>query len=262
MKKFKQFLEMHNQAEPLMIGNVWNVQSARMFEKNGYQALATSSAAIAETYGHQDGEEMPFSDYLFMIRKIAQSTDLPFSVDLEAGYGDSVQQIVSNIKTLADLGIVGINIEDSNVSNGVRTLTEAKMFTEKIMAICNQLDSERIEMFINVRTDVFLLGIEHPLSEALTRIEWYKTTGAHGLFLPCITDLTQIARIVQATSLPVNVMCMPGLPDFSALKQAGVKRISSGNFVNNQAYSELDKSLGIIHEEQSFKSLFKPIARV
>jgi len=249
-------MEIHQQAEPLLIGNVWNVQSARMFEKNGYHALATSSAAIAETYGYEDGEEISFEDYLFMIRKIAQSTDLPLSVDLEAGYGDSVQQIVSNIKTLTDLGIAGINLEDSMVNKGARTLLDAKVFAEKLKLICNQLRSEQTEIFINIRTDVFLLSIDNPLSEALARIDLYENTGVHGIFFPCITDLTQITRVVNATSLPVNVMCMPGLPDFSSLKQAGVKRISSGNFLNKHAYSELDKALDTIHEEQSFKRLF------
>ena len=133
-------MEIHQQAEPLLIGNVWNVQSARMFEKNGYQALATSSAAIAETYGYEDGEEISFEDYLFMIRKIAQSTDLPLSIDLEAGYGDSVQQIVSNIKTLTDLGIAGINLEDSMVNKGARTLLDAKVFEffhHRILRYCD-----------------------------------------------------------------------------------------------------------------------------
>ncbi|WP_374684792.1 GNAT family N-acetyltransferase [Scandinavium manionii] len=43
------FIELHNQNKPLLIANVWDAGSAIAAQQAGYQALGTSSAAIAAT---------------------------------------------------------------------------------------------------------------------------------------------------------------------------------------------------------------------
>ena len=43
---FKQFNELHNQDAPLFLGNVWDVNSALIFQKSGFKAIGTSSAAM------------------------------------------------------------------------------------------------------------------------------------------------------------------------------------------------------------------------
>ena len=67
MTKVQKFRHLHSQEKPLLIGNVWNVQSAKIYEKLNFQAIATSSAAIAHSLGYNDGEEMSFSEYLFIL---------------------------------------------------------------------------------------------------------------------------------------------------------------------------------------------------
>jgi len=59
------FAEPHNQHEPLFITNVWDAVSAVAAQKAGYQALGTSSAAIAATFGYDDGQGMPFGELFF-----------------------------------------------------------------------------------------------------------------------------------------------------------------------------------------------------
>ncbi|MBA4055859.1 MAG: isocitrate lyase/phosphoenolpyruvate mutase family protein, partial [Marivirga sp.] len=73
---------------------------------------------------------------------------------------------------------------------------------------------------------------------------------------PCITDQSDITAVVNTTSLPVNVMCMPALPDFETLKKLGVKRISIGNFLNKFAYQRLENQALTILKEGNFESLF------
>ena len=253
---FKRFKELHYQSEPLLIGNVWNVQSAKKMEKAGCKAIGTSSYAIAETLGYADGEEMSFEEYLFIIKRIAASATVPLSVDLEAGYGRTPQEIVANIKELNKIGVCGINIEDSVVENGVRTIVRAEVFSEKIKAITEQLLKENIELFINLRTDIFLLGMPDSLTEAQKRIRLYGSTGVHGLFFPCVTKIEDISVLAKATTLPVNVMCMPDLPDFKELQNAGVKRISMGNFLNSKIYQYLESEVEMVLKNQDFKSVF------
>lgn len=251
-----QFRKLHQQEEPLLIGNAWNVQSARVFEKLGFKAIATSSSAVAETLGYADGEAMSFEEYLFIIKRISKSINLPLSVDLEAGYGNSADAIVENIKRLYELGVVGINLEDSIVSAGKRSIVEAGAFAEKVSTIVNRLTGSKIEMFINLRSDVFLLGLPGGADEAVTRATLYTKTGASGLFFPCVTQLDDIKALTKASSLPLNVMCMPALPSFAELKKAGVKRISMGNFLNGTIYKKLEAITQDIVKEGNFQPVF------
>lgn len=253
---FDQFVKLHLQVEPLLIANVWNAQSARLFEKLKFKALATSSAAVASTLGYSDGEQMSFDEYLFVVKRIRAVTSLPLSVDLEGGYGAIADEVVPNIKSLSREGVVGINIEDSTIVNGTRKILDASVFADKLSQISAGLNLAGVDCFINVRCDAFLLGLPDARIEAIRRIKLYEEQGVHGIFLPCITHIEDIKAAVQATKLPLNVMCMPALPDFEALRAAGVKRISMGNFVNAFGYGEIEKAVLKIQEEKSFATLF------
>lgn len=121
------FKQLHHGEEPLLLGNVWNVESAKVYEKLGYKALATSSSAVALSLGYEDGEQMSFEEYLYIIKRIKASVSIPLSVDLESGYGD-IDTIVSNILKLTEIGVSGINIEDTYVTGGTRKLTDRNIF--------------------------------------------------------------------------------------------------------------------------------------
>ena len=111
-------------------------------------------------------------------------------------------------------------------------------------------------MFVNVRTDGFLLGMHNALTETLERISIYENTGANGIFIPCITARGDIHEVVNATNLPVNVMCMPSLPDFEELTSLGVKRISMGPFLFNKVNDALAQLATKIITENNFKPIF------
>lgn len=254
--RFQEFLSLHHQKIPLMLGNVWDVPSAKVYEKNGYKAIGTSSAALAQTLGYKDGEEIPFDEYLFMAERIAKSTSLPLSVDMEAGFGDTAEEVAKNISRLAKVGVVGINIEDSKERHGKRALREGAVFRDLLLDICSRLKSDSIDMFINVRCDPFILGHENPVEEAVDRLRLYQETGVHGIFLPCIVKSEDIKAVVAKSTLPINVMCMPDLPDFATLASLGVKRISSGNFIHGTTYADMELRLKSIAKDNSFKSLF------
>src|SRR5437867_10409827 len=97
ISKTKQFRSLHHKEDPIVLGNVWNVQSALAFERVGLEAIATSSAAVAHSLGFEDGENIPFEQYLFIIGRIINTVKIPLSVDLETGFGDTSEEIVSNI---------------------------------------------------------------------------------------------------------------------------------------------------------------------
>ncbi len=249
------FKNLHQQNAPLVICNVWDVASAKSAEKLNFKAIGTSSAAIATMLGYEDGEQMNFAELVYIVKRILASTSLPLTVDIEAGFSRNPAEIAAHIKTLADLGVVGINIEDSIVSNE-RGLLNANDFGKDLSEIKQQLVENEVNIFINVRTDPFLLGHANALAEAKQRIKLYESVAIDGIFVPCITNEDDIRAVVNHTKLPVNVMCMPDLPDFTALEKLNVKRISMGNFIFDNLNGRFENTLGAIVESQSFNPVF------
>lgn len=250
------FKALHNQDKPLLIGNVWDVPSTKTAERLNFQAIGTSSSAIATLLGYNDGEEMEFSELEYFVKRIAVNSNLPLSVDLESGYGRKPKEIVNHIKRLAEIGVVGINIEDSIVHK-VRVLIDADDFAKTLTAIQEQLVNENIDIFLNVRTDTFMLLQGNVIEETTKRIQLYQNAGANGIFTPCIENKSDIEEIVKCTFLPINVMCMPNLPDFETLAELGVKRISMGNFLFDKMYGQFEETVQTVLSHQSFNSIFQ-----
>jgi len=111
-------------------------------------------------------------------------------------------------------------------------------------------------MFINVRTDNFIMGLENPLEKTLLRIKSYEQNGADGIFVPCIVNIEDIKKVIHTTFLPVNVMTMPTLDDFNTLQNAGVKRVIQGPFIYNNLMKCFEDKLEDINNDNSFISLF------
>lgn len=250
------FKSLHYQEKPLHLGNVWDLQSALLYQNLGFQAIGTSSAAVASSLGYEDGEKLPFERLVTLVKEIKPRINIPLTVDIEGGYSRDASKIFENIKTLHQIGVVGINLEDS-VTNAEREILDAKDFSLTIQKIKSLLSRDNINIFLNIRTDPYLMGLENPLQTTLERIKLYEGVGADGIFVPCVVQKEEIAKITQSVSLPVNVMCMPDLPSFETLGKLGVKRISEGNFVYNKVVSDFEKTASLVVQNGSFETLFK-----
>jgi 2-methylisocitrate lyase-like PEP mutase family enzyme len=248
------FTALHQQSAPLLLANVWDVASARAAQQAGYLAIGTSSAAIAAMLGYEDGEQMSFAELLLVVKRIRAVCPLPLSVDMEAGYGDTAQEIAANLQQLAKLGVVGVNLEDSRVVNGKRQLQDARQFAGQLREIRARVTDP---LFFNIRTDTFLLNVENALAETLLRGQLYREHGADGLFVPCVVNNPDIAAIARQITLPLNVMCMPTLADFAQLAALGVRRISMGNFIHAALQSRLNDLLLAVQTQQSFGGVFR-----
>lgn len=230
---------MHRQARAMILGNVWDVPSLLAAQEAGVDALGTSSAAVAAVFGYADGEAMPFELLVTMVQRLMSAATRPLSVDLEAGYADHVQGIADNVRRLAALGVVGINLEDSRMYAGERKLEPMDAFAARLRALRQALHDSETACFINVRTDAFLLGHPDARAESIRRGTCYQASGADGLFVPCILAPEDIGAVAEAVALPLNVMGMPGMADFAQLSHLGVKRISTGDSLHARAQTQL-----------------------
>ncbi|MDJ1481853.1 isocitrate lyase/phosphoenolpyruvate mutase family protein [Cytophagaceae bacterium YF14B1] len=255
MNSFDTFSQLHQNSTPLLLGNIWDVHSALLFEANGYKAIGTSSQAIAKTFGYEDGENIPFETLFLIAKRVTEVVKIPFSVDLEGGYGRTIDGIIENITKLHAIGVAGINLEDS-IPGATRQMLPTDEFQKTLSTIANYLNRNNMKIFLNIRTDGFLLGMKTALKETLSRLKSYEEAGANGIFVPCITQSNDISEVVKATTLPVNVMCMPTLPSFEDLQKLGVKRISMGPFTTMYVHKQTEEAIHSIQQNNSFSILF------
>jgi 2-methylisocitrate lyase-like PEP mutase family enzyme len=83
MNNYEKFFQLHHQSTPFIIANAWNVKSAKLIEENGYKAIATSSGAIANSLGYEDGEKIPFNELLYVVQRISSCTVFLFPLILK-----------------------------------------------------------------------------------------------------------------------------------------------------------------------------------
>ena len=100
----------------------------------------------------------------------------------------------------------------------------------------------KIDIFINLRCDSFLLQLPDALDDAKSRVKSYEKLKVDGLFFPRMSEINDIKVLTQLTKLPINVMYALDLPNFETLKALNIKRISMGNFFNKHIYAQLEKS--------------------
>ena len=254
MNLFETFSQLHEGSSPLLLGNIWDVNSAKIFEANGYKAIGVSSQALSNTFGYDDGENLPFEILLQVAKRVTEVVNIPFSVDMEGGYSRTIAGITDNINKLHDAGVAGINLEDT-IAGATRQLQPVAEFQRTLSAVADHISRNNLQLFLNIRTDGFLLGMPTALDETLIRIKSYESAGANGIFVPCITNATDIKAVVNATRLPINVMCMPDLPGFEELRLLGVKRISMGPFLFNKVYDNAGKLAKKVISDNDFSSI-------
>lgn len=252
---FETFKNLHTAEQLFILPNAWDAESAVILQDCNYSAVGTSSAAVASVLGYADGECMPFTEYLMIIRRIASSVKIPVSVDMEMGYGKTNQEIFENIQKLLDTGIAGINIEDSEIVSGKRSLRDSTDFADRIFYLNRQLQQSQQSLFINVRCDTYLLGVKNAREETATRVKAYEEAGADGIFLPFIKEEEDIVHAVAGTRLPLNVMAIPGLPPTAKLEHLGVKRVSMGPFLQMKTYSHARELAKTVIDRKDIKPI-------
>ena len=228
--KGKILYDLHHNGKLLVLPNVWESLGAAMLEDIGYPAVATASGATAFSNGYHDGEKIPFNDLLNILQRIVNSVNVQVTADIESGYAGDNATLAENIRRVIGIGIAGINFEDSH--HDEQKLIPIDEQCEKIFLIKKVSTEMGMPLFINARTDVYIkrnnLSDEEKLSQTLLRGKAYKDAGANGLYPIFLKDKNAISTIIKEVDLPVNILLLPGIPNFNELKEIGVARLSLG----------------------------------
>jgi 2-methylisocitrate lyase-like PEP mutase family enzyme len=223
-----QFREMHYGASPLVLPNAWDAASASILEQAGFQAVATTSSGVAASLGHPDGQHISRDMLVEVVAHVTRVVSCPVSVDLEAGYGETVPKVLETVRAMVATGAVGINIEDSTKQQ-VKSLVDVSFQVELLKSIREMALSMDMPLVLNARTDVFLLPAGEPdqrFEEAVQRLNMYRQAGADCLFPIGVSDAATIAKLVQAVNGPINVVASSTAPSIAELTGLGVARIS------------------------------------
>lgn len=241
--KAKSFRSLHTPGHPLVLFNVWDAGTAKAVASSGAQALATGSWSVAAAHGFADGERVPLDFAIDNLARIARATDLPVTIDLESGYGETAGEVARCVARAIEAGAVGCNLEDSFPGDG--SLRDVGGQAERIAATRQIARDTGVSLFINARTDVFFQkpAVEHDdamVQAALDRGRAYAKAGADGLFVPGVVDETLIGRLAEASPLPLNVMVEANTPSLARLAELKVARVSHGP----RPYLAMMKALG------------------
>ena len=226
-------LTLHNNGKLLILPNVWNPIGARMLESKSFPAVATASAAIAESLGYSDGEQLKLDSMLDMIARIVRSVNVPVTADLEAGYSDSISGLQENISRLLDTGAVGINFEDSwDDSAHLRPIPEQ---VERIQAVRAVAEKRGIPLVINARTDSFFAegfsSLEDRIEDVITRANAYLKAGADCIYPIGASDKETLKVLRQRINAPINVLASAKTASLKELQEIGINRVSFGPYV-------------------------------
>jgi 2-methylisocitrate lyase-like PEP mutase family enzyme len=223
-------LALHQPGNPVVLPTVWDAWSARLAVDAGFVALTVGSHPMADSVGKADREGMTFDDVITRVKQITAAVDVPVSVDIESGYGQSPTRLITG---LLEAGAVGLNIEDTVHSEGGR-LRSSSEHAELVGALRKAADATGVHVVINARTDLFLRqdGDESDrVDRAIERLKEAAAAGADALYPVGRHDPDTLRRLATELPLPINAIALPDQDDPASFGPLGVGRISFGPFL-------------------------------
>jgi 2-methylisocitrate lyase-like PEP mutase family enzyme len=241
----------------LVLPNAWDAASAALIAQAGAAAIATTSGGVAWSAGKPDGHGLTREEMADLVARIVRVVDVPVTADIEGGYGPSAADVAATVRAVVEAGAVGINLEDSTAPGG--PLFDVGAQVERVRAARDAAAEAGLpELWVNIRTDVYLFGIGEPegrLDEVLSRAGAYVGAGADSLFVPGLIDLGTLRTLVEQSPLPVNVMVWPGAPSVAELEAVGVRRISVGTAIAQAAYAVAERAAAELLEKGTYGAL-------
>lgn len=155
IQRAQRFRALHDGSRVLLLPNAWDAGSARVFASLGFDAIATTSGGVAWSLGYADGEQVPLDEVIAATRRMVRATSLPVSVDFEAGYGASPDEVFANVRRVIDAGVAGINLEDGIGHEKLRDIDDA---ARRIAAARKAASEAGVPIVINARVDTWIVG--------------------------------------------------------------------------------------------------------
>jgi 2-methylisocitrate lyase-like PEP mutase family enzyme len=246
-EKGRAFRALH-EGEPFVIPNPWDAGSARVLAALGFQALASTSSGFAYTLGRLDGGAT-LDEVVEHARALDRATDLPVSVDLENGYGESPESAAHAIARIAEVGAVGGSIEDYDPSGRLYDMSHAVERVAAAVAVARDLD---FPFTLTARAENHIRG-NPDLDDTIARLQAFEAAGADVLYAPGLRTAEDVRAVCSSLSKPVNVLAVPNLT-LAGLAEAGAQRVSVGGSLTWVAVNAFADAARTILDDGDFSS--------
>jgi 2-methylisocitrate lyase-like PEP mutase family enzyme len=238
---YERFVALHQRGGAFIMPNAWDGASAVLLREAGFEALGSSSIAIAFALGRQDGRhEVSRAEAIANAALLAKISGLPVNGDLEDGFGADPEDCALTVRAAIDAGLAGVGIEDTT-ADPARPIHDFDDAVERVRCAAR---AAKGRIVLTGRTDNFLQG-RPDLEDTLRRLTAFAEVGADVLYAPGLPDLEAIRAVVRAVApRPVNVVVGPrsGPVPLDVLAQAGVRRVSLGGALYGRSMAALVES--------------------
>jgi len=253
-EKANAFRALHDRKEAFIIPNPWDIGTARMLERLGFEALATTSMGFALSNGKLDNT-MGREAVLAHCSALTAATPLPVSADLENGFGDAPETVAETVRLAAKAGLVGGSIEDST-GRSESPIYEPGKAADRVRAAAEAASALPFPFTLTARAENYLHG-RADLKDTIRRLQSYQQAGANVLYAPGLTTKEEIAEVVRSVDRPVNVlMGLRGVFLTQAqLSALGVRRISVGSGLYRVAHATLLRAAREMKDAGTFTAM-------
>lgn len=229
------FRSLHEREQLFVMPNPWDIGSAKLLASAGFEALATTSAGFAWALGKHD-QKVTRDELVAHVAAVAAATSLPLNVDSERCYPDDPGGVAETVSLLAGAGAAGFSIEDYDPATNA--MDDIEVASERVALAAEASRALSEPMVLTGRAENHIRGVVD-LDDTIARLVAYREAGADAVYAPGLTDIGQIAAVVDAARVPVNVLALPGGPTIAELASVGVRRVSVGSLLAGAAYGAL-----------------------
>jgi 2-methylisocitrate lyase-like PEP mutase family enzyme len=232
----RRFADLHAREGVFVMPNPWDGGSARLLAHAGFEALATTSAGFAWSLGRDDGD-VTLDELVAHVAALAPAVDVPLNVDSERLFAETLDGVAESVRLLFDAGAAGCSIEDWNPATGA--IDPVGLAAERVAAAAAAAHRDHEDrLVLTARCENFLNGIAD-LDDTIARLVAYRDAGADCVYAPGLSTSGQIAALVDAVGVPVNVLAWPAGPTVAEIGAAGGRRVSTGSSLASTAYGAL-----------------------
>lgn len=232
---YERFRALHEGPGAFVMPNAWDGGSAVLLKRAGFQALGSSSLAIAVALGLPDGRHaVSLADSVANAALLWRVTGLPVNGDLEDGYGPLPESCAATVEAAIQGGLAGLGIEDTTADPD----RPIHPFDAAVARVRAAVGAAKGRILLTGRTDNFLHG-RPDLDDTVRRLVAFAEVGADVLYAPGLPGMDAIRTVVRAVApKPVNVLIGPGV-GVQELADAGVRRVSLGGALYRRALAGL-----------------------
>ena len=225
------FRELHEREQLFVMPNPWDIGSARLLASIGFEALATTSAGFAWSIGKVD-QTVTRGELVAHVPALAAAVPLPLNVDSERCYPEDPGGVAQTVALLAEAGAAGFSLEDYDPARD--RIDDVEVAAERVRVAA----AAKGDLVLTGRAENHLHGVDDA-DDTIARLLAYRDAGADVVYAPGLADLGQIAAVVEAVGVPMNVLALPNGPSVSKLASVGVRRVSTGGALARAAYGAL-----------------------